>query len=336
MVRDSFLLANAITFFRRALLRHRPERYAVMLDPEEARRRDQKYTERQGNITDAMIRQHLAGAITLAAPAAVGGRAHLLPLDVDGGGMLAIHRLIEAAHARDLWAFGQYCPRPELDEQDQRGYVWLIFEELADARQLQLLGEQLIAAVLRDGWKIETRAHGAVTRLPMARHSYTKSFGELVFLGRTLTIDNDPAIAFAALRRELRENPISGLPMPPLPAPKLTQGYQKATNTTNNPGITIDRYNQDNDLVTLLESYGARPARGSRRLMHCCGHEDSRRASLLLWENRKGVLCCKCLSEHHKCPLSGHMRDPFGVYCALEGLDAEDALRRLNGKEASR
>src|SRR5688572_3685179 len=101
-----------VAFFRRAFLRLSPRRYAVMLSPHEAQRLGQKYRERRGRITDTMIARHLAGAITLAAPAAAGGRAHLLPLDIDAGGIVAIHTLITEARRRDLWAFGQYCPRP--------------------------------------------------------------------------------------------------------------------------------------------------------------------------------------------------------------------------------
>jgi multidrug efflux pump subunit AcrA (membrane-fusion protein) len=83
-----------VEFFRRAFLRHAPRRYTVMLTPKEAKRLDQKYTERRGVITDTMIKGHLGGAITLAAPAAVDGYAHLLPLDIDAGGIAAICALI--------------------------------------------------------------------------------------------------------------------------------------------------------------------------------------------------------------------------------------------------
>ena len=41
-----------------------------MLSPNEAKRLGQKYTERHGAISDTMIKGHLGGAITLAAPAA--------------------------------------------------------------------------------------------------------------------------------------------------------------------------------------------------------------------------------------------------------------------------
>src|SRR6266536_4967437 len=100
-----------VEFFRCAFLRHAPRRYAVMLTPDEAQRLGQKYMERRGMITDTMITRHLAGVSTLAAPAAVDHRAHLLPLDIDAGGIAAIRALIAAALQQELWAFGQYCLR---------------------------------------------------------------------------------------------------------------------------------------------------------------------------------------------------------------------------------
>src|SRR5207249_4801948 len=105
-----------------------PRRYAVMLAPDEAKRLGQKYMERHGLITDAMIARHLAGRVALAVPAAVNGRAHLLPLDIDAGGIDTIHTLIAESARRELWAFGQYCLRQGLADADQRGYVWLPFD----------------------------------------------------------------------------------------------------------------------------------------------------------------------------------------------------------------
>jgi hypothetical protein len=122
--------------FRRAFLRHVPRRYALMLAPAEAQCLGQKYRERRGAITDTLIARHLTSVLSLAAPAAVDGHAHLLPLDVDAGGSDAIHALIAEATRRELWAFGQYCPRRGLNETDQRGYVWLPFDTLANAQRL--------------------------------------------------------------------------------------------------------------------------------------------------------------------------------------------------------
>ena len=166
--------------FRRAFLRPEPQRYALMLAPAEATRLGQKYVGRRGEISDTMIVRHLDGAISLAAPAAVDGRAHMLPLDIDAGGIDAIQALIAEAARRNLWAFGQYCQRQGLAETDQRGYVWLPFDTLSDAQRLQALGAQLIAASSRLGWKIETRAFHAATRLPLARHTHTRRFGDLI------------------------------------------------------------------------------------------------------------------------------------------------------------
>jgi hypothetical protein len=166
----------SVAFFRHAFLRHAPRRYAVMLTPDEAWRLGQKYMERRGAITDAMIARHLNGAIMLAVPAAVNHRAYLLPLDIDAGGIAAIHALIAETKRRDLWAFGQYCLRQDLADEQQRGYVWLPFDTLAAIDRLQALGAQLIAAISQPGWKIEPRAFHAVTRLPLARHMHTGRF----------------------------------------------------------------------------------------------------------------------------------------------------------------
>ncbi|MDQ2995573.1 MAG: hypothetical protein M3R61_00735 [Chloroflexota bacterium] len=193
-------------------MRHAPERFAVMLAPAEAQRLGQKYMERRGVITDTMIARHLNGAIALAVPAAVDGRAHLLPLDIDAGGIDAIHALIAEAARRELWAFGQYCRRDGLAEIDQRGYVWLPFDTLSDAHRLQALGAQLIAASSHQGWRIETRAFHAATRLPLARHTHTRRFGDLVLADRQIVIDQDPAGALAKLHDAYRENSSTGLP----------------------------------------------------------------------------------------------------------------------------
>src|SRR5215217_5690848 len=139
--------------FRRAFLRPEPQRYALMLAPAEATRLGQKYVGRRGAISDTMIVRHLDGSISLAAPAAVDGRAHLLPLDIDAGGVDAIHALIAEAARRELWAFGQYCRRDGLAEIDQRGYVWLPFDTLTDTERLQALGAELIATTNCPGWK---------------------------------------------------------------------------------------------------------------------------------------------------------------------------------------
>jgi hypothetical protein len=313
-----------VAFFRRAFLRHAARRYAIMLAPDEVQRLGQKYMERRGAITDAMIVRHLAGAITLAAPAAVDNRAHLLPLDIDAGGIDAIDALLAEIKLRELWAFGQYSLRQGLPEGQQRGYVWLPFDATTDAARLQVLGTQLIAAVGQPGWKVEPRAFHAVTRLPLARHTHTGRFGELMIDDQHITIDQDPAGALAELYDAYRENPVTELPQ--LPSPP-----QPATTTApsqNGDGISITRYNRDNDVEDLIRFYGAKPTR-RHRLYFCPFHEDEH-ASLGVY-TCEGQRYCRCFSAHSDCPLAKHGRnDAFNVYCIGEGVDAKEALRRLN------
>jgi hypothetical protein len=312
--------------FRRAFLRHAPRRYALMLAPAEAQRLGQKYIGRRGAISDTMIAQHLAGEISLAAPAAVDGRAQLLPLDVDAGGIDAIHALIAEAARRKLWAFGQYCRRDGLAEAEQRGYVWLPFNTLADAHRLQALGAQLIAATSQPKWQIETRAFHAATRLPLARHIHTRRFGDLILADREIAIDQDPAGAFTALHEAYRENKSTELPEPVPPSPRSDS--RTAAIHWHGAGVAITSYNQAHDIADLLRCYGARPSR--RRGLYFCPFHSDEHASLSVYMHR-GHHYCHCFSAHSNCPLATHRRnDAFNVYCVGEGVDAKAALRSLN------
>ena len=315
-----------VTCFRRAYLRHAPECFAVMLAPTEAQRLGQKYLGRRGAITDTIIARHLGGAMALAAPAAVDGRAHLLPLDIDAGGIDAIHALIAEAAQRKLWAFGQYCRRDGLAEIEQRGYVWLPFDTLSDAQRLQALGAQLIAAASQPKWKIETRAFHAATRLPLARHTHTGQFGDLVLADRQIAIDQDPAGALTELHDVYRENRSTALPdlLPPSPR----SDSRTAAIQWHGAEVTITHYNQAHDVADLLQCYGARPTRW-RGLYFCPFHGDEH-ASLSVYTQR-GHHYCHCFSAHSDCPLAAHRHnDAFNVYCIGEGVDAKAALRSLN------
>ena len=316
-----------VEFFRRAFLRHAPRRYAVMLTLDQAQRVGQKYMERRGMITDTMITRHLAGAITLAAPAAVDHRAHLLPLDIDAGGMAAIRALIAAAFQQELWAFGQYCLRQGQADDIQRGYVWLPFDTLAATDRLQAIGAQLIAAISQPGWKVEPRAIHAVTRLPLARHQHTGHFGDLILGERRIDIDQDPTGALAELYESYRENRAAGLPE----LPPISESTARAISSQNGDGITITRYNEDHDVEDLIQFYGARPAR--RRGLYFCPFHPDDHASLSVYTYRRQRYC-RCFSAHSDCPLARHARnDAFNVYCIGEGIEAKEALRQLNGRD---
>ena len=316
-----------VEFFRRAFLRHAPRRYALMLTPDQAQRLGQKYMERRGMINDTMIACHLAGAITLAAPAAVDHRAHLLPLDIDAGGMAAIRALIAAAFQQELWAFGQYCLRQGQADDIQRGYVWLPFDTLAATDRLQAIGAQLIATISQPGWKVEPRAIHAVTRLPLARHQHTGHFGDLILGERRIDIDQDPTGALAELYESYRENRAAGLPE----LPPISESTARAISSQNGDGITITRYNEDHDVEDLIQFYGARPAR--RRGLYFCPFHPDDHASLSVYTYRRQRYC-RCFSAHSDCPLARHARnDAFNVYCIGEGIEAKEALRQLNGRD---
>lgn len=316
-----------VEFFRHAFLRHAPKRYALMLSPDEAQRLGQKYMERRGAMSNAMIVRHLAGAITLAAPAAVAGRAHVLPLDIDAGGLAAIGAVLALSLQQDHWAFGQYCERPGLAAEQQRGYVWLPFDALVETARLQALGAQLIATVCQPGWKIEARATHAVTRLPLARHRHTGRFGDLVIGGQRISIDPDPASALAELHQRYCENASASLPeLPPPPQPRSRPAMR-----WHGAGISITGYNEAHDVEDLIRFYGARPA--MRRGLYFCPFHPDEHASLLVYTAR-GRHYVHCLSTLSDCPLAGHARnDAFNIYCLGERLDAKAALRRLNGRD---
>jgi hypothetical protein len=110
------------TFYQYACLQHPPRRYAL-LRSEEAQRRDQNHDQHYWAITAALLARHLAGESDLTAPVAGDCRTHLPSLDVDAGGIVAIHALICEATQRGLWSFGQWHPRIGLATQDQRGSV---------------------------------------------------------------------------------------------------------------------------------------------------------------------------------------------------------------------
>lgn len=312
-------MLDPITFFRATFLQHTPQRRALMLLPGAGI----KYRDIEGPLTDQELADHLAGRTTYAAPAAQAGLAALLPLDIDSGGLPAIHALIAAAKQRDLWAFGQYCPRENWPDEQQRGYVWIVVTELVAAARLQQLGQQLISQV-DPAYRIESRATEADTRLPLARHTHTGRFGYLVLSDQLIEIDLDPVAAHQLLADQL--TPATPAQLPALQEPKQTGVGQRPQTSAST--IDIQRFNADNDLVELLGNYGAKAV--SRRLMLCPFHPDEH-ASLGVFQGRNGQTLCKCQSKHSDCPLSDHAHDAFSIYCVGEGLTPQEALRRLNG-----
>jgi hypothetical protein len=74
------------------------------------------------------------------------------------------------------------------------------------------------ATISLPAWKVEARAIHAVTWLPLARHTHTGRFGELVLGDQHISIDQDPAGALAELHHIYCENSSAELPeLPPPP-----------------------------------------------------------------------------------------------------------------------
>jgi hypothetical protein len=95
--------------------------------------------------------------------------------------------------------------------------------------------------------------------LPLAHHTHTGRFGELVLGDQRINIDANSTAALAALRDAYHENSSTTLPMLPPPPPPRPR---PATSWEGN-GISIDRFNQITDLTALLQRYGARPTAGA-------------------------------------------------------------------------
>ncbi len=303
-------------WYRCAFLRHAPRRYAVM----QAEGADRKYDDYQGHLTDTQLAAHIGGEICLAVPMARAARCGLLALDIDAGGMQAATLLIDAAACCGFWAFAQ------IDEARERGYVWVPFNELADAARVKALGEQLLQVGMRPGFRVENRVSYADTRLPMGKHRWTERFGTLLVNDTRIDLDADLQAGWTALQAAYTANSTTSLP----PAPEKVRKPEsaKAGKPGGNRGYTIDMFNAEHDLVGLLDQYGAKQARGQGRNLWLCPFHDDNHASLLV--NRDGDKC-RCMSQGSDCPLSGRQYDAFHVFCIGERIDRTQALRRLNG-----
>lgn len=314
--------AALVSFFRAILLSHAPQRHAVMQRPGA----HQKYLEVAAPITDAQLQQHLAGKITLAAPAAHADLGCVLPLDVDQGGLPAIEALLQAATATGLWAFGQYTPRRDWTPQRQRGYVWVAVDGLVNVERLALLGQQLVRDAGLPAHHVEIRAHHAVTRLPLGRHTHTRRFGQLLLpSGVQLDIDADPEAALQALQRELRRNPVAGLPEAPAAPPSEFSVGQLTSRDV------IQQFNAQADIRAMVVHYGGR--RASATLYHCpCGQHGNgdKTPSLGISPARNPRYGAWMLKGFAPSCAFHTATDAFGLYCRMEGLSAKEAVKQLS------
>lgn len=320
--------------FARLYLPHDPPRHARM------NRRDAryKYYVVHEAPTPADLSAHLSGAQTLAVPL-VGptGLSYHAALDVDHGGNAALLGVLAAAQERRWSAYaltstnGHHCG----------GHVWLHLDRpAAPKRARQLAGELATAAGLST---VEVYPTQRTLRLPLGVHRWTGRRGTLLLQdGRRIDLDGSAdAVADALMVIEaLPRNDVGRLPAPPPTRYRIRtpQTRQEGRTATQNP---IHAYNQATNLIGLLERYGARVAEAygkGRVLLHCpCGqhHNGDAHPSLEILPARNCARYGQYVAVGHApgCLLftePGHIIDSFTVYCRLEGLDAADALQRVN------
>ena len=298
---------------------------------------DRKYTDYRQPITDAQIAAHLDGRITLAAPL-IGpdGLAQTVALDVDSGGAAALQRLLNAAQALGWMAYAMTSTTKE----HNGGHLWLHLDAPATPDRARLLAQQIAEAAQVEAETYPTRKQ---LRLPLGIHRWTGKRGTLLLQdGTTLDLDSGDAAIHQALEliASLPTNHAEHLPeVQTQPTPTRTLHTPRRT-CQEAPGSTIQAYNKQTDLISLLESYGARIAEqfsSGGALLHCpCGHHNhgDRRPSLHVkpaTSSRYGRFVvfgysptCQFYTER------GQTFAAFDVVCKLEGLTAVEALKRIN------
>lgn len=316
------------TIFRALFLAHRPPRKARMCEAGSPVR----YITYPHPITDAEIRAHLRGDLTLAAPlVGADGLASVAALDIDHGGTGAVRRVLAAAELRGLLAFAI----TSTNDRHDGGHVWISFDQGAAPARLRLLADELATAV---NVEAETYPTYKTIRLPLGVHRRSGQRGTLILPDwRTIDLDRGPEAVAQALRsldaRPLR-NSIEQLPHLPVPKPVTPQRPQLSGSLRR----VIDDYNRQTNLLNLLTSYGARAAttRGTTRLLHCpCGrhqHGDLT-PSLVVSPARSArygpsvahgyAPACAFYTER------GQVIAAFDVFCHMEQLTPAAAVQRI-------
>jgi hypothetical protein len=316
--------------FHTLYLAHNPESHARMNGPQAAK----KYTKVHHAPSTGEIADHFAGRRTIAAPliGASGLTLHAA-LDIDAGGTAALHQILHAAQAQGYTA---YAVTSDTDEH-QGGHVWFHFDMPTAPERARLLADQLAAAA---GVAAETYPTRKALRLPFGVHQWTGKRGTLLLQdGQQLDLDAGAEAIGQVLTMiaALPRNTTSALPDVSRHAPSTLQARQTASGAAKD---TITRYNQQTDLVALLESYGGKIAErygNGGALLHCpCGRHShgDRRASLEV-QPARSARYGRIVAVGHaaNCLFYTERRqviDAFGVYCKLEGLTISEALYRLN------
>lgn len=311
--------------------------YDRMNTPENTR----KYTKLYRPLTQELLRAHLRGDVTVAVRLInEAGLARAAVVDIDEGGERALCRVLETAEAQRYIAFGVSSRNAAHDG----GHVWLLFDEETAPERLRTVATQLVT---QSGVIGETYPTRKSIRLPLGVHRWTGRRG-LLYLpdGGVLDLDLGEFMVKAAIR-ELRQLPLNI-------TAELSSIYRKVESVQRTGPVAlpngpegaravIDGYNNQTDLVGLLEGAGGRIAASLGHggvLMHCpCPHHKhgDARPSLEVKPARNtqryGAFVVfgyapECLFHTEQ----GQVTDAFGVYCKLRNVDGAAALREILGK----
>jgi hypothetical protein len=196
------------------------------------------------NVTDAdeqpiastkqIFAAHLRGAETFAVPLiGATGLSYHVALDIDYGGLDALHRALAATQGLDWTAYAV----SSLTNEHSGGHLWIHLDQpTAPGRARQLAAQIERMAQLGT---VETYPTKQTLRIPFGRHTWTKQRGYLLLQdGRTINLDTSlgavhEAIALVAA---LPRNSAANLPQLPAP-PRLiaSQTRQEPLQATDNP-----------------------------------------------------------------------------------------------------
>lgn len=333
-------LATPLVALRHLVLRHQPPGHARMTEATYTA----KYLRVPSPITDADLAAHLAGDLTLAAVLQGNDGACVAACDIDAGGEAMVREVMRAAELRACHAYG--CV---LDSGDhQGGHVWIFFDHLHAARDLQTLMRDIVADAQCP--TTEIYPNNADLRLPFGLHRRCQRRGTLLLHSAATPLDLDADLpgALAAFLIEVRLT--SDLPV------RVAQEAQQARRTAVAEAIAAARprriapdahwreviahFNRSTDLVSLLEGYGARAAyyyAGGKTLLHCAASQDHTHGdahpSLVVEPGRgqqAGRMICGCYCPAcrlHNQP--GQVMDAFEVFCRLEHISKREGVQRL-------
>jgi Fe2+ or Zn2+ uptake regulation protein len=327
---------QAIALLRRAMLRHTPARHGIMQSKATHDATGRKYYEQATKPTTAQLVAHLAGEVTLAAPATANDLAACIVLDVDAEAMTRVPLLIKAANEQNLWSWG------EIHEERNRGYVHIPFAQLGSAAQLKAVGDTLITAadlshIPAD--QLDNRTmNQAITRLPFGVHTWTGQRGLLVFPdGISYDLNQTLETGLAAWCERYTENPPPVALTAPPAASQTAPAPRRATKRayydyTYSPAVVQQMFNERYDVWTILANHHAR--RGSGTSWHCpCGNHQhgDRHASLHIKAARNPKYgryivqgfspACRFFSDPTR------TYDAFNMYAALNGLSNAEMLK---------